>query len=81
MVENEAAEYMVASLAGQYHPALLARPGSGVIFDGARKRWILESDGTDCDMYVTSFIHIITILRFPELTMQFIWRHSGLAMS
>jgi hypothetical protein len=52
MVENEAAEYMVTSLAGQYHPALLARPDSGVIFDGARKRWVLESDSIDCDMYV-----------------------------
>lgn len=51
MVEHEVSEYMVTSLAGQYHPALLARAGSGIIFDGVRKRWVLESDGTACDMY------------------------------
>jgi hypothetical protein len=54
MADYEVAEYMVTSLAGQYHPALLARPGSGIVFDGVRKRWILEADGTDCAMYGVS---------------------------
>ena len=40
----EVAEYMVTSLDGTTHPALLARPGSGVVFDGKQKRWLLEAD-------------------------------------
>jgi len=56
MTDYEVAEYMVASLAGQSHPALLARPGSGIIFDGVRKRWVLEADGTDCTMYGISML-------------------------
>lgn len=44
--QYEVAEYMVASLDGTTHPALLARPGSGIVFDGKKKRWALEPDGT-----------------------------------
>ena len=54
MASYEVAEYMVAKLDGQCHPALLARPGSGIIFDGVRKCWVLEADGTDCGMYDAS---------------------------
>jgi hypothetical protein len=50
MADSEVAEYMVRSLSGNLHPALLARPGSGIIFDGVRKRWVLEADGTECTM-------------------------------
>ncbi|CAI6335268.1 unnamed protein product [Periconia digitata] len=43
MTEYEVAEYMVR-LDGVQHPALLGRPGTGVVFDGIRKQWVLESD-------------------------------------
>ncbi|KAI9659891.1 MAG: hypothetical protein M1821_001243 [Bathelium mastoideum] len=44
MDHSEVAEYMVTSLDGTTHPALLARPGSGIVFDGKQKRWLLEAD-------------------------------------
>ncbi|EAT81977.2 hypothetical protein SNOG_10583 [Parastagonospora nodorum SN15] len=47
MADYEVAEYMTTSLAGQLHPALLATPGSGIAFDGVRKRWVPESDTVD----------------------------------
>ncbi|KAL9088211.1 MAG: hypothetical protein Q9165_006338 [Trypethelium subeluteriae] len=43
---SEVAEYMVTSLDGTRHPALLARPGSGIVFDGQKKRWVLEPHST-----------------------------------
>jgi hypothetical protein len=55
MTEYEVAEYMVSSLAGTSHPALLARPGTGIIFDGTRKRWVLEADGTECALYALAY--------------------------
>jgi hypothetical protein len=51
MADYEVAEFMVRTLSGNLHPALLARPGSGIRFDGVRKRWVLESDGAECNMY------------------------------
>ncbi|KAF1919978.1 hypothetical protein BDU57DRAFT_513310 [Ampelomyces quisqualis] len=36
--ESEVGEELTTSLAGQNNPALLAKPGSGIAFDGARKR-------------------------------------------
>ncbi|KAL9074010.1 MAG: hypothetical protein Q9157_004551 [Trypethelium eluteriae] len=42
----EVAEYMVTSLDGTTHPALLARPRSGIVFDGKKKRWALEPNST-----------------------------------
>lgn len=51
MADYEVAEYMVRSLSGNLHPALFARPGSGIVFDGVKKKWILEADGTECTMY------------------------------
>ena len=47
LLDYDVAEYMT-KLDGKLHPALLARPGSGIIFDGVRKRWVLEADGTEC---------------------------------
>ncbi|KAF1963597.1 hypothetical protein CC80DRAFT_398038 [Byssothecium circinans] len=37
----------MVKLDGSCHPALLGRPGTGIIFDGIKKRWVLE-DGSDC---------------------------------
>jgi hypothetical protein len=51
MAEYEVAEYMTTSLAGQIHPALLATPGSGIAFDGVRKRWVPDSDAATRIMY------------------------------
>ena len=42
MTDYEVAEYMVSSLDGTRHAALLARPGSGVVFNGQQNRWIPE---------------------------------------
>jgi hypothetical protein len=50
MADYEVAEYMVRSLSGNLHPALLARPGSGIVFDGVKRKWVLEADGSECTM-------------------------------
>jgi hypothetical protein len=47
MTEYEVAEFMV-KLDGTSHPAMLARPGSGVRFDGIKRRWVREADGVEC---------------------------------
>jgi hypothetical protein len=49
VVEYEVAEHMATLLKGKLHPALMARQGSGIIFNGVRKRWVL--DGNDYAMY------------------------------
>lgn len=51
----EVAEYMVASLDGANHPAVLARPGSGIVFNGQRKRWALEPTINSDGLSVRSF--------------------------
>jgi hypothetical protein len=50
MQRNEVSEYMVSSLNGEVHSALLGRPGSGVTFNGQRQRWIPESDENEYEM-------------------------------
>ncbi|ORY18243.1 hypothetical protein BCR34DRAFT_596466 [Clohesyomyces aquaticus] len=47
MTEFDVAEYVVASLDGTQHPALQARPGSGIVFDSKKKKWRLESQESD----------------------------------
>ncbi|PVI07508.1 hypothetical protein DM02DRAFT_512819 [Periconia macrospinosa] len=50
----------MVKLDGVHHPAFCGRPGKGIVFDGIKKRWVLESDGSDCtipydDIYKTTF--------------------------
>jgi hypothetical protein len=52
MTDYQVAEYMELSLDGTSHAALLARPGSGVVFDSRRKRWVPETRQGDSEMYI-----------------------------
>lgn len=59
MIEYEVAEFIV-KLDGITHPTMLGRPGTGIIFNGKQKRWVHESDGTNCiipydDIYQATF--------------------------
>ncbi|KAM0228255.1 hypothetical protein ACHAPO_010904 [Fusarium lateritium] len=46
---NEVPEFMVRKLDGDIHPALMARPGSGVVYTGSQS-WVEESPAIDSCM-------------------------------